>query len=100
LSIDWQALNHHKQKKQTMALSSGDARKRFEAENKIATEDPDHIYKYDEAKHQGWTSQRLWQKEYLLPALSFFSMTSCACRPLVSDAQPQFTCNACINAHF
>ena len=51
-----------------MALSSTDARKRFEAENKIATEDPDHIYKYDEAKHQGWTSQRLWQKEYLLPA--------------------------------
>lgn len=46
-----------------MALSSTDARKRFEAENKIATEDPDHIYKYDEAKHQGWTSQRLWQKD-------------------------------------
>ncbi len=83
-----------------MALSSTDARKRFEAENKIATEDPDHIYKYDEAKHQGWTSQRLWQKEYLLPA-PFFSMTiCCACRPCRSDALPQFTCNACINDHF
>lgn len=53
-----------------MALSSADARKRFEAENKIITEDPDQIYRYDVDKHQGWVNQRLWQKEYVTPKLS------------------------------
>jgi len=44
--------------------SNADARKRFEAENKITTEDPDQIYKFDCDKHQAWVNQRLWTKEY------------------------------------
>lgn len=44
------------------SLSSADARKRFEVENKV--EDADHIYKFDVEKHQAWVNQRLWQKEY------------------------------------
>jgi len=46
-----------------MASSSAEARKRFEAENKIATEDPDQIYKYDEQRHQSFVNQRAWQKD-------------------------------------
>jgi len=43
--------------------SNADARKRFEAENKITTEDPDQIYKFDCDKHQAWVNQRLWTKD-------------------------------------
>ncbi len=47
-----------------MALSSQEARKRFEVENKITTEDPDQLYKYDVDRHQAFINQRAWTKEY------------------------------------
>jgi COP9 signalosome complex subunit 5 len=40
-----------------------DARRRFEAENKIETVDPDEIYKYNQERHQSFINQRPWQKD-------------------------------------
>jgi len=40
-----------------------DARKRFEAENKVETVDPDEIYRYNQERHQSFINQRPWQKD-------------------------------------
>jgi len=40
-----------------------DAKKRFESENKVEEVSSDQLYKYDEERHQSFTSQKPWTKD-------------------------------------
>lgn len=42
---------------------SADARKKWEAENKIESADIESLYKYDNKKYQEALSQRPWKNE-------------------------------------
>mmetsp|Transcript_20539 Transcript_20539/g.28821 ORF Transcript_20539/g.28821 Transcript_20539/m.28821 type:complete len:335 (-) Transcript_20539:73-1077(-) len=46
-----------------MSKASDDARKRFEAENKIENVDADQLYKWDNSNYQAFLSTRPWAKD-------------------------------------